>query len=204
MCRCLKIALLVCAVCAVVFLGRFVLFEHMGKYIYEKDALKPVDAIVVLAGEGSERVEYAVKLFKDDWAKKDRLIISGGPLIWKYTWASLMKSQAESLGIPGKYILLEDRSLNTAQEAEYTRKIIQKYGYRSIILVTSPYHSKRAAVIFRKVMGDGVRVICAPVEESRFKFEGWWKRPRERDLVLQEYAKLIKLRIFGGTVEQPM
>jgi uncharacterized SAM-binding protein YcdF (DUF218 family) len=198
MCRCFKIALLLCAAGAFVFLGRYFLFDHLGEYIYEKDVLKPADAIVVLAGEENERVAYAVKLFKDDWAKKDRLIMSGGPLVWKYSWASLMKSQAESLGIPRKNILLEDRSLNTAQEAEYTREILKKYGYRSIILVTSPYHSKRASIIFRRVMGDGVRVICAPVENSWFKFKGWWKRPRERDLVLQEYAKFIRLWIFGA------
>ncbi|MEJ2695192.1 MAG: YdcF family protein [Candidatus Sulfobium sp.] len=169
----------------------------MGKYIYEKDALKPADAIVVLAGKEKERVEYGVKLFREDWAKRDRIIMSGGPLVWKFTAAALMKLQAESLGIPGKDILLEEKSATTVQAAQYIRAILYRHGYRSIILVTSPYHSRRAAVIFRKVMGDGVRVICAPVEDSRFRFEGWWKRPGERDMVLREYAKFVRLWVFG-------
>ncbi len=197
MCRCFKVSLFLCVSAVLVFLGHSLLFAHVGRYIYEKDVLKPADVIVVLAGKENKRVEYGVKLFKEDWARKDRIIMSGGPLVWKYTAADLMKLQAESLGIPRKNILLEDRSMTTTQEAEYTREILHKYGYRSVILVTSPYESKRAAVIFRKVMGDGVRVICAPAENSWFRFGGWWKRPRERDAVLQEYAKFIRFWIFG-------
>ena len=197
MCRCFKLALFLFLACVLVILGHSFMFGYMGRYIYEKDALKPADVIVVLAGREKERVEYGVKLFKEDWARKDRIIMSGGPLLWNYTAAALMKLQAESLGIPRKNIILEDRSMTTAEEAEYTREILDKYGYRSIILVTSPYQSKRAGIIFRKVMGDNVRVICAPVEDSWFRFDDWWRRPRERDTVLQEYAKFMRLWIFG-------
>lgn len=197
MCRCFKLALFLCLAAALLFWGHSFLFDHMGKYIYEKDDLKPADVIVVLAGKEKERVEYAVKLFREDWAKKDRIIMSGGPLVWKFTAAALMKLQAESLGVPQRHILLEDKSITTVQEAEYTKEMLHKYGYKSIILVTSPYHSRRATVIFRRVMGDGIRVICAPVEDSWFRFEDWWKKPRERDTVLQEYAKFIRLWIFG-------
>lgn len=197
MCRCLKIASFLCAVAALLILAHFFLFEQMGKFIYEKDALKPADVIVVLAGKEDGSVEYGVKLFKDDWAKKDRIIMSGGPLLWKFTAADIMKRQAESLGIPGKNILLEGKSTTTVQGAKYTRDILHKHGYRSMILVTSPYRSKRAALIFRKVMGDGIRVVCAPVENSWFRFGGWWKRPRERKAVLWEYVKFIRLWIFG-------
>lgn len=197
MCKCFKLVLFLCLAGVLILLGHSIIFGYMGKYIYERDVLKPADVIVVLAGREQERVEYAVKLFKDDWAKKDRIIMSGGPLLWNYTAAALMKLQAESLGIPRKNILLEDRSMTTAQEAEYTREILDKYGYRSIILITSPYQSKRTAIIFRKVMGDNVRVICAPIEKSWFTFNSWWRRPRERDAVLEEYAKFIRLWVFG-------
>lgn len=198
MCRCLKVVLFLCAVIILVFFGHSLLFDHMGKYIYEKDDLKPADVIVVLAGREGERVEYGVRLFKEEWARKDRIIMSGGPVVWNYTAAALMKQEAESLGVPGRNILLEDRSVTTAQGAEYMREMLHKHGYKSVILVTSPYQSKRAAVTFRKVLGSDVRVICAPVEDSWFEFRDWWKRPRERDIVLQEYAKFIRLWVFGA------
>jgi hypothetical protein len=52
-------------------------------------------------------------------------------------------------------------------------------------------------VIFGKVLGSGVRIISSPVENSWFKSDEWWKRDRDRDVVISEFAKFIKFRIFG-------
>jgi uncharacterized SAM-binding protein YcdF (DUF218 family) len=156
---------------ALVYFGHPFLLDKAGKLIYEKDDLKPADVIVILAGEDEERVEYGVYLFREEWAKKDRIIMAGGPLVWKYTWASLMKEHAEYLGIPGKDILLEDKSRTTEEDAKYTKEILKKYGYTSLILVTSPYHSRRASTTFQKVMGKEIKVISAPVENSWLSFQ---------------------------------
>ena len=195
--RCIKVIILLLILTALVFFGHPFLLDKAGKFVYKKDELKPADVIVILAGEEKERVEYGAYLFREEWAKKDRIIMAGGPLAWKYTWASLMKEHAEHLGIPGKDILLEDRSRNTEEDAKYTKDILQKYKYKSLILVTSPYHSKRAYTIFQKVMGKDIKIISAPVENSWFKFEDWWKRRRDRSMVLNEYSKFLWLWIFG-------
>jgi len=195
--RCIKVIVLLLILAALVFFGHPFLLDKAGKFVYKKDELKPADVIVILAGEEKERVEYGTYLFREEWAKKDRIIMAGGPLVWKYTWASLMREHAEHLGIPGKDILLEDRSRNTEEDAKYTKDILQKYKYKSLILVTSPYHSKRAYTIFQKVMGKDIKIISAPVENSWFKFEDWWKRRRDRSMVLNEYSKFLWLWIFG-------
>src|SRR5512135_3605897 len=107
--KCLKLLIIVLILAGLIYFGHPFLLDKAGKVIYRKDELKPADVIVVLAGEDTERVEYASYLFREEWAKKDRMIMAGGPYIWKYTSASLMKEHAEHLGIPGKAILLEDR-----------------------------------------------------------------------------------------------
>lgn len=195
--KCIKLLIGVLILTAVVFFGHGFILEKAGRYLYERDELKPADVIVVLGGDATERVEYGVKLYKEEWARKDRIIMAGGPVVWKYSWASLMKEHAEYLGIPGKSILLEDKSRSTEEDAIFTKEILVKRGYKSIILVTSPYHSKRASIIFRKVLGSGVKVISAPAEESWFKFDEWWKRRRDRDSALSEFSKFIRLWIFG-------
>ena len=195
--KCIKLSILVLLFTAVVFFGHSFILDWAGKLIYKKDDLKPADAIVVLSGEENERVEYAVYLFREDWAKKDRLIMSGGPLVWRHSWASLMKEHAEYLGISGKNILLEDKSMTTEENARYTKEILRENGYKSLILVTSPYHSRRAAIIFQKVLGKEIKVLSAPVEDSWFKFSDWWKRRRDRAAVFSEYSKFIWLWIFG-------
>ncbi len=176
--------------------GRSFFLDKFGRYIYEKDELKPADVIVVLGGDVSERVEYGVKLFKEGWARKDRMIMTGGPLVGKYTYAGLMKKQAEDLGVPAGVILTADRSRTTEDDAIYTGEILKKNGYKSIVLVTSPYHSKRASFIFREMLGD-VRIISAPTDKSWFGFDDWWKRTRDRDMVLNEWSKFARLWIFG-------
>jgi uncharacterized SAM-binding protein YcdF (DUF218 family) len=177
--------------------SRDFILDKAGKYLYYKSEMQPADVIVILAGEETERVEYGVKLFREGWARKDRIILAGGPLVWKYTWASLMKEHAISLGIPPNAILLEDQSRSTEEDAIFTKNILNKYKYNSCIIVTSPYHSRRAVAIFKKVMGGEIKVISAPCDTSWFSFDEWWKRRRDRAAVLNEYSKFIWLWIFG-------
>jgi len=200
--RCLRVLIMLLVVAGVAYFGHSFILGKTGRYIYEKDDLKPADVIVVLAGEEEERVEYGVKLFKEGWARKNRIIMTGGPVVGRHTCAGLMKEQAEDLGVPGKFILLADRSRSTEEDAKYTGEILKKNGYKSLILVTSPYHSKRASVIFRKMLPD-VRTISAPSEKSWLNFYDWWKRTRDRDMVLNEWSKFIRLWIFGVQKSPP-
>lgn len=195
--KCIRLFLFITIAAALIFFGHPFLLGKAGKFLYKKDELKPADVIVVLAGEEKERVEYGAYLYREEWAKKDRIIMAGGPLVWKYSWASLMKEHAEHIGIPGNAILLEDKSRSTEEDAKYTQEILRRNKYKSLILVTSPYHSKRAYTIFRKIMGKDMYIISAPVENSWFQFGDWWKRRRDRAVVLNEYAKFLWLWIFG-------
>jgi len=197
MIRLLKCLFLLILVAGILLLTHSFVLTRAAEMLIKKDEIKPADVIVVLAGEQEERVRYGTKLLEDDWARKDRIIMAGGPLVWKYTWASLMKEQAESLGIPGKKILLEDKSRSTGEDALYTKEILQQNGFKSIILVTSPYHSKRASLIFERVMGREFKIISAPVDESWFSIDDWWKRRRDRAIVLNEFSRYIWLWIFG-------
>ncbi len=195
--RLLKLLCITAVAVILVFLGHEFLLAKAGTYLYQKDELKPADVIVVLAGEDTERVEYGVKLFKEGWARKDSIIMSGGPAVWKYTWSSLMKEHAVHLGVPAKAIILQDKSRTTEEDLKYTKEILQKHGFKSLLLVTSPYHSKRAYIIFRKGLDKDITIISAPAEDSWFRFDEWWKRRRERSFVLNEYSKFIWLWIFG-------
>lgn len=200
MLRCAKCFLMLLVLAGLLYLCRSFVLGKAGRYIYEKDELKPADVIVVLAGEEEERVAYGVKLFKEGWSRKDRIIMTGGPVVGRYTSAGLMKEQAEEFGVAGKFILLADRSRSTEEDAKYTGDILKKNSYKSIILVTSPYHSRRASIIFKEIL-PGIRIISSPSDKSWLSFHDWWKRPRDRDMVLSEWSKFIKLWLFG--VQKP-
>ncbi len=197
MIRLLKCLALIALMAAVVFFFHEIALTKAAEMLVKKDEMKPADVIVILAGEQEERLLHGIRLFREDWSGKDRIIMAGGPLVWKYTWAALMKEQAVSLGIPGNKILLADKSRTTEEDALYTREILRENGYKSLILVTSPYHSKRAALIFRRVLGSEYKIISAPAEESWFEIDEWWKRRRDRSIVLSEFSKYLWLWLFG-------
>jgi len=194
----LKFLIALALIVILVYFGHGFILDKAGRFLYQRDELKPVDVIVVLGGEPTERVEHAVRLFREGWARKDKIIFSGGPVVWKHTHASLMQEYAFSLGIPNNAVILEDKSYTTEDNARFTKEILQKYGFTSCILVTSPYHSRMASEIFKKILGDEIRMLSSPSEQSWFTFEKWWKRKRDREVVLNEFSKFFWFRMSGG------
>ena len=67
-------------------------------------------------------------------------------------------------------------------------------GYRSILLVTSKYHTRRAAEIYRLLAGDRVKIIVRPARDDDFQSEGWWRDRISTRRVIIEYQKLAQLR----------
>ena len=77
-----------------------------------------------------------------------------------------------------------------ASEAEIVREVVRKGGYQSIIIVTSPFHSRRAWVTYRKVFEDmdtQIRMRCSIY--SSYNPEEWWKSRRYLRTVAIEYQK---------------
>jgi uncharacterized SAM-binding protein YcdF (DUF218 family) len=201
--KCIKLLVALIVLSLLVFAGHSLLLDKAGRYLFKKDELKPADVIVVLAGEEKERIQYGVRLFKEGWSRKDRIVMSGGPAVGDRSSAALMKEYAAHLGVPAGDILTEERSRSTEENALYTKTLLDRKGYTSIILVTSPYHSKRASVIFRAILGRRWKIIDAPCEPSWFSFDGWWRKPRDRDTVLSEFSKFLRIWIFGVGTEAP-
>ncbi|MFH0845592.1 MAG: ElyC/SanA/YdcF family protein [Pseudomonadota bacterium] len=81
---------------------------------------------------------------------------------------------------------------STAGEAMMLREVVKKGGYRSLILVTSPTHSRRAWLTYRKAFEDEkIRIIMHPSHYSGFRPNDWWKKRRYIREVLIEYEKLM-------------
>lgn len=150
------------------------------------DGTETADAIVILGGGtvtrsaprrivevngAGDRVIYAVQLYRDGAAQK---ILAGGSYI---RWlspevrtegsvsspASEMAELMTMFGVPKEDILIQDRSLNTAEEAEEDAIILKNLGLKKIILVSSATHMRRAVPLFEK---QGLEVIPAPTDYS--------------------------------------
>lgn len=160
-------------------------------------AIEPRDAIVVLGaplGPGGvltpileERVAAAVALYRAGAAP--RVVTSGG--ITQGAPRAEADALAEGLRAAGiADVLVENRSLTTAQNAELTAQTVAPYGVRTVWLVTQPFHAKRAALLFRRVGLDAKSWHIADSLQYR-------DRRRALRWLVREYASWAALVVRG-------
>ena len=139
--------------------------------------LPSAEAMVVLGGatrsidrprilpdllESGDRLLYAAKLYQD--GKAPLIILSGGRITWKGGEGSEAQDMAtilEIMGVPKEAMILEPKSLNTYQNAVYTKQILEAKGIKEILLITSAAHMPRSLAIFKK---QGIKAIAAPTD----------------------------------------
>lgn len=164
------------------------LLEWSAARLCVEDPLRKADAIVVLAGERGERVREGVALLRQGWAP--RLLMSGGPSEADVPLADIMRDQALREGVPAAAILVQERSVDTGEDARFSLEMARAHGWKRVILVTSPYHARRAAWLFHEVFAPaGIEVLNNPVRQSWFSPKGWWTRKSDCKVVLMEYMK---------------
>ena len=169
-----------------------------GFYLSPQTPLRPADAIVVISGgETDLRVKEGVQLFHADWAPL--LVMSGAARDEGESNAEAMKRLAIGLGVPDDKILLEKEARNTLDNAKRTRDLLSEHQIESIILITSPYHQRRAYINFRHYLGPTVTIINHSAADSAWRKNGWWRESWARQLTLSELQKILYLSVvFKG------
>lgn len=105
---------------------------------------------------GADRVWHAARLFHASKAPLVLLIGGSDPSHSAASEAEAMGQFMRDLGVPGQALVLENRSRNTSQNAEYSAEILAEQGVNRILLVTSAYHMPRAKGLFE---AQGLEVI---------------------------------------------
>jgi len=173
------------------------------QFLTLEQRLHPAEAIVVLGGglksDGSlgksteERIRYGIFLYEIGFARY--LILSGGDVVKGSVEAEKMCELALGSGIPRKAIMEESHSLNTYENALYVKKILKEYNIKGkLILVTSPYHMRRAFDCFKK---QGLEVLPAPVRNSEIYKFGFYQNLRNLHLILHEFLAFALYRCNG-------
>ena len=132
--------------------------------------------VVEINGAG-DRIIYALQLYRNGAAEK--ILLGGSYISWRdgvvqtdngvSSPASEMAELMQMFGVPDDSLLVQDRSVNTAEEAVEDAKILKELGLNKIILVSSATHMRRAVPLFEK---QGLTVIPAPVDYS-YSHQEW-------------------------------
>lgn len=162
----------------------------LTEFLSPRDDLVPADVIVAISGgDTSARANYAIDLFDEGYA--DKLIFSGDALDpLSPSNAEVMGRVATLRGVPSANIYLSQEAKNTEENAQETKDIIEDSGYKTVILVTSEYHQRRAFIEFSDKLGDDVEIINSPVVEKGWSKRLWWTTPRGWFLTVSETVKI--------------
>ena len=182
------ISILICNLC----------LNAMEKFLIVDEEPKPADVIIVLAGDSRVRVDHGVKLYQAGYANK--ILFAGGSRSSQITDAQIMERQALSLGVPQDDILLEEKSISTYENAKYSLEIMQAMKFKSAILVTSPYHTRRASIIFGRFF-KGIDLTTCSVPYNSSDIGKWWTDSDKFNVVTSEYFKLVWYYLFSGIFE---
>lgn len=158
------------------------------------------DAVVAISGgDTTARTRQAIQLYKSGWAP--HLVFSGaardksGP-----SNAEVMRMEAIRAGVSEAVIFIEQDAATTAQNAQNIKALLKQQNVRSIILVTSAYHQRRASLEFAKNL-PGVEVRSYPLRsDNQWPGQLWWLNPFSWYLALSELIKIAVLN-FGNVVK---
>lgn len=187
---------LVCLI--LVYFSHALWLPVFGKFLVVSDNLEKSDVIIVLGSHPKgARVDWAAKLYKRDLA--DKMIMCGYQVGWKTSTAEVMRKQAICLGVPEDAIILDYGWDNggTWDNAINALRIVRQNNFKSAIVVTSYYHTRRSKLAFSKVFKDkDVTISVSPCPDGSFEPGEWWKRRRLIESVFLEYVKLMYYVLF--------
>jgi len=178
----------------------------LAEFLVVQKPLDRADAIVVLGGSSEyiERADAAADLFKEGVAPKVFLTNDGQRGGWNQElqrnpyFVERSRWRLVERGVPADSIeVFPTIVTGTQDEAELFANVFRERGIESVVLVTSPYHSRRTLWTFERALaGQGLRdrklgiqtAETGAGDPSRF---GWWLSAKGWRYVGLEYPKTV-------------
>jgi uncharacterized SAM-binding protein YcdF (DUF218 family) len=163
----------------------------------------PADAVIVFAGGVGEsgragggyqeRVKQAIDLHRAGLAPT--MLFSSG-FRFAFREAEVMRELAVANGIPPSAVILETSAANTYENVVFSRDIARMRGWRRVLLVSSPYHMRRAMLTWRKAAPE-ITAIPTPVPSSQFYAHGRGANVDQVRGIVHEFAAIVYYRWRG-------
>jgi uncharacterized SAM-binding protein YcdF (DUF218 family) len=175
----------------------------LGPWLVVDEPLMASDAIFVTHGVTPHRELEGAALFLEGWAPRVALTrardtlpaavrrLAGEPEPQERSARVLARR-----GVPDGAIVKLDRVVdNTEQELEADFEHARRHGWRRVIVVSSPYHTRRIRVIWNaRFQRDVPAIVRAtryePVDPSR-----WWRSGRALEDVAHEVLGIVNFRL---------
>lgn len=170
-----------------------------ARFLLVKDNIGKADAVIVLSGDWKfEREDGSAELYKKGNAGKIIRILEKENVPFgrmkrllntEVTQKELYMRYFESIGVRREDVILgEETATSTFDELNAARDIILKNHFKSVILLTSDYHMRRALMAAKWVFRSrGIRIYNATIYSGLFNPDKWWLHERGIKEVIFEY-----------------
>jgi len=188
----LIVLLVFVALCGVLYLVRHPLLRFAAESWIVEDPIDHADAIILLSDDNfyADRATRAAELFRG--GKAPLIVASGRRLRPVAGLAELMEHDLIERGVPkDKIVRFPHDADNTKEEAQALTPLVVQKKWRSVIVVTSNYHTRRARYIFRHVFPQNIDVRVASARDGDFDPERWWEKRKSVKEFTKELSGMV-------------
>jgi uncharacterized SAM-binding protein YcdF (DUF218 family) len=182
----------------ILVVGAVLAARGAGRWLVREDPLRHADMIAVLSGGLPYRAEAAATVFRGGYAPE--------------VWVSRPESPAPDLlargihyvgeeeynrdiliaeGVPESAVhVLPGMIVDTEQEVEAIAREMHSTGKTSVLIITSPEHTRRVRALWKHFVGDSPKMTVRAAWEDPFDADHWWRNTRDALSVVREYLGL--------------
>jgi uncharacterized SAM-binding protein YcdF (DUF218 family) len=148
------------------------------------------DAMVVLAGDTNVRPAHALALLRQGMAPHLYLDVVVRDQIFDQRLSDLAQKYAASLPEASQISVCPITGLSTNAETNDVNRCLQSAEVRTVLIVTSEFHTRRSLSIFRHRLPQYEFSVAAARDPTQFG-NAWWTNREWAKITLEEWMKLL-------------
>jgi uncharacterized SAM-binding protein YcdF (DUF218 family) len=152
------------------------------------DKPEPSDAIVVLAGETNVRPARALELLRQGVAPRAVMNVVARDRIYDQRLIDVAQKYVDSLPEASRISICPILGFSTLAEADDASRCLQSIGARRVLIVTSEFHTRRAATIFRHRLPQYQFSVAAAFGGFG---NAWWTNREWAKITFDEWLKML-------------
>jgi len=176
----------------------YIFLRAAGAYLIIADDLTPVDTIIIMGGGDEGRMNEALELYREKYARIIVLTETGVRIEeFDYLQSFDLRIQLLNNGVPsGNVLITGSEATSTLEEAHAVKQLLERRQFSSAIIVTDPYHTKRTSIIFKDIFSEqDISLYFRPVTPSWYNSRTWFLSRDGWKFTLLEYVKLLAYKI---------
>jgi hypothetical protein len=192
----------------ITYFGYQPLLRYCTRAIVVEDDVRKSDAVLALSGAEPGRAWGAADLYRQKLA--DYVVVTTERL--RPEEVELVKLGIDlvdgrgnyirtlrGLGVPeNKIIVLEKPADDTFDELSGVRELCRERNWKSLIIVTANYHTRRTRLAARYIFGHDFQLIVTGTTHGGINRNAWWKNRADVRTFLIEFEKLVAYSIYIG------